>query len=64
MEMDPVFREAAWGLLGLGVTALVFWGAAWSYPQGWNTIWMVGAGTMAVMGGLSARDVWRVRSHG
>ena len=34
------------------------------YPQGWNTIWMVGAGTMAVMGGLSARDVWRVRSHG
>ncbi len=61
LEIDPVIREIAWGALGLGITALVFWGAAWSYPQGYWTIWLVGVATMLAMGVLSAREVWRVR---
>lgn len=61
MEMSPVAREVAWGFLGLGVTALVFWYAAWSYPQGEQTIWLVGAATLVAVGLLGARDVWRVR---
>ncbi len=60
LELNPVIREVAWGLLGLGFTALVFWGAAWSYPQGYEDIWLVGAATMAVIGVLCARDAWRV----
>jgi hypothetical protein len=63
LELNPVVRETGWGLLGLGVTALVFQGAAWSYPQGYETIWLVGAGTMLAMGVLSAREVWRVRGE-
>ncbi|WP_375271172.1 hypothetical protein [Sphingomonas sp.] len=63
LELNPVIREIAWGLLGLGFTALVFWGAAWSYPQGYQTIWLVGAATMLAMGVLSAREVWRVRGE-
>ncbi len=63
LEVNPVIREIAWGILGLGVTALVFWGAAWSYPQGYETIWLVGAATMLAMGVLSAREVWRVRGE-
>lgn len=59
--MSPEAREIAWGLLGLGVTALVFTGAAWSYPQGYATIWLVGCGTMAAMALLSAREAWDAR---
>lgn len=54
-------REIAWGLLALGVTALVFTGAAWSYPQGYEAIWYVGYATMAAMALLSAREVWDAR---
>lgn len=61
MTIDPVTSEIAWGALGLGVTALVFKGAAWSYPQGGETIWWVGAVTMAAVAALAARDAWRVR---
>lgn len=64
LELSSTTREIAWGAFGLGVTALVFWGAAWSYPQGRDTIWLVGAATMAAVGLLGARDVWRVRGRG
>ena len=60
MTIDPVASEIAWGLLGLGITALVVQGAAWSYPQGIATIWAVGAATMAAVAALAARDAWRV----
>ena len=61
MTISPLASELAWGALALGVTALVFWGAAWSYPQGHDTIWAVGFATMAVIGLLCGRDAWRVR---
>ena len=63
MELPAVWREWAWGLLALGVTALAFKGAAWSYPQGAETIWLVGAGTMVAVGLLGARDVWEVQQR-
>ncbi len=63
MQQGATARELAWGLLGLGVTALVFRGAAWSYPQGEGTIWWVGAGTMMAVAALGARAVWRVRDE-
>jgi hypothetical protein len=62
--MRPEAREIAWGLLALGVTALVFTGAAWSYPQGYDTIWYVGYATMAAMALLSAREAWDARRKG
>ncbi|KQT33401.1 hypothetical protein ASG29_04920 [Sphingomonas sp. Leaf412] len=61
MTIDPMASEIAWALLALGITALVFAGAAWSYPQGRETIWTVGAATMVAVALLSARDVRRVR---
>ena len=60
MTISPLASELAWGALALGVTALAFWGAAWSYPQGHEDIWPVGAATMMVIGALCARDAWRV----
>ncbi len=63
MTISALASELAWGALALGVTALVFWGAAWSYPQGREDIWLVGAATMVVIGGLCARDAWRVRDE-
>ncbi|MBY9064422.1 hypothetical protein K7957_15905 [Sphingomonas yunnanensis] len=63
MELPAVWREWAWGLLALGVTALVFKGAAWSYPQGAETIWLVGAATMVAVALLGARDVWEVQQR-
>lgn len=60
MQIDPAARETAWGALSLGVTALVFWAGAWSYPQGHDTIWAVGAATMVVVALLGARAVWHV----
>lgn len=63
MTISPAASELAWGALALGVTALVFWGAAWSYPQGQDAIWAVGAATMLVIGLLCARDAWRVRDE-
>ena len=62
MELPAVWRETAWGLLGLGVTALAFRGAAWSYPQGHDTIWIVGGLTLAAVAFLSGREVVRVRA--
>ena len=59
--ISPLASEIAWGALALGVTALVFRGAVWSYPQGGDTIRIVGAATMAVVAALCARDAWRVR---
>lgn len=61
IELASDKREIAWSALALGVTALVFEGAAWSYPQGADTIWLVGAATSVAVGLLGARDVWRVR---
>ena len=55
--MPPVAREIAWGLLGMGVTALAFAGAAWSCPQGYDTIWAIGGLTMAAAAILSGREV-------
>ncbi|KQN90634.1 hypothetical protein ASE95_14370 [Sphingomonas sp. Leaf231] len=57
-------REIGWSALALGLTALAFKGAAWSYPQGAGTIWLVGAATLVAVGLLGARDVWRVRRDG
>jgi hypothetical protein len=62
--MDPATREIAWGLLGMGVTALVFWGAAGSYPQGHDTIWAVGGVTMAAVATLAGREVARSGRRG
>ncbi|MDR6787426.1 hypothetical protein J2Y58_000767 [Sphingomonas sp. BE138] len=64
MQLSAEKREVGWSALGLGVTALAFKGAAWSYPQGADTIWLVGAATLAAVGVLGARDVWRVRRQG
>ncbi|MFK3890862.1 hypothetical protein [Sphingomonas sp. NPDC079357] len=64
MELSADKREIAWSALSLGVTALVFKGAAWSYPQGAKTIWLVGAATLVAVGLLGARDIWRVRREG
>ena len=64
MELAADKREIAWSALSLGVTALVFKGAAWSYPQGADTIWLVGAATLVAVGLLGARDIWRVRREG
>lgn len=61
MQSSPRGREIAWGFLSLGLTALVFWAGAWSYPQGGDTIWAVGAATMALVGLMSARAVWQAR---
>ena len=62
MQLPEVWREVAWGLFGLGVTALVFKGAAWSYPQGYETIWAIGGLTLAAVAILSGREVMRVRA--
>lgn len=64
MQLGADKREIGWSALGLGVTALAFKGAAWSYPQGTDTIWAVGAATLLAVGLLGARDVWRVRRAG
>lgn len=64
MQLEADKREIGWSALGLGVTALAFNGAAWSYPQGADTIWLVGAATLVAVGLLGARDVWRVRHPG
>ena len=64
MELGADKREIAWSALSLGLTALVFKGAAWSYPQGADTIWLVGAATLVAVGLLGARDIWRVRREG
>ena len=64
MQLAAEKREIGWSALGLGVTALVFKGAAWSYPQGADTIWLVGAATLVAVGALGARDIWRVRREG
>ena len=61
MTIEPVASEIAWGALGVGVTALVVHGAAWSYPQGGDTIRLIGFVTMAAVAALAARDAWRVR---
>jgi hypothetical protein len=55
--MSPVVREMAWGIAGLAFTAMVFRGAAWSYPQGAETIWIVGGVTMIVIALLAGRAV-------
>lgn len=62
MELPAVWRETGWGLLSLGVTALCFRGAAWSYPQGHDTIWIVGGFTLAAVAILSGREVLRLRA--
>ncbi|MEH3048285.1 hypothetical protein [Sphingomonas adhaesiva] len=62
MQLPEVWREFAWGLLGLGITALCFAGAAWSYPQGYETIWAIGGLTMAAVAILSGREVMRVHA--
>ena len=64
MQMSAEKREIGWSALSLGVTALVFKGAAWSYPQGATTIWLVGGATLVAVGVLGARDIWRVRREG
>lgn len=63
MQIGPLAREIAWGLLGMGVTALVFWAGAWSYPQGHDTIWTVGGCTMIVVAALSGREAMRLRAR-
>ncbi|MEH3038040.1 MAG: hypothetical protein PGN23_16360 [Sphingomonas adhaesiva] len=62
MQLPEVWREVAWGLLGLGFTALAFHGAAWSYPQGYETIWAIGGLTLAAVAILSGREVMRVHA--
>ena len=62
MQLPAMWCEMAWGVTGLIVTALVFKGAAWSYPQGHDTIWIVGGLTMSSVAILSGREVMRVRT--
>lgn len=64
MQLSAEKREIAWTVLGFGITALVFQGAAWSYPQGADTIWLVGAATLVAVGVLGARDVGRMQREG
>ena len=62
MQLSAEKREIAWTVLGFGITALVFHGAAWSYPQGHETIWAIGGLTMAAVAILSGREVMRVHA--
>ncbi|MBS0479923.1 MAG: hypothetical protein JSR79_11570 [Proteobacteria bacterium] len=59
--------EFAYMLASAGVTYLVAWGAAWSYPQGAATIWPIGWVSIAVVIGVglkSVLDSWRAdRPH-
>jgi|GEM_PF-1255412 len=54
--------EFCYMLASAGVTYLIAWGAAWSYPQGAHTIWPVGWVSVAVVAALGFKpflDSWR-----
>ncbi|MFW2851421.1 hypothetical protein ACM61V_05790 [Sphingomonas sp. TX0543] len=51
--------ELLWLLAALGLTALIFWAGAWSYPQGAATIWPVGFATMAAVIAMSLYEIRR-----
>ena len=56
--------EFCYMIASAAVTWFVAWGAAWSYPQGADTIWLVGAATLVAVGVLGARDVGRMQREG
>lgn len=45
-------------LASAGVTYLIAWGAAWSYPQGSATIWPIGWVSIAVVAALGFKSFW------
>ncbi|MEO5492958.1 MAG: hypothetical protein ABIR08_02905 [Sphingomonas sp.] len=51
--------EFCYMLASAGVTYLIAWGAAWSYPQGAATIWPVGWVSIAVVVALGFDPFWR-----
>ncbi|WP_298672282.1 hypothetical protein [uncultured Sphingomonas sp.] len=58
MNRATVF-ELLWHAAALAITALFFWAAAWSYPQGGATIWPIGWATMAAVLAMSLYEIRR-----
>jgi len=50
--------EFCYMLASAGVTWLIAWGAAWSYPQGADTIWPIGWVSIAIVAVLGFKPFW------
>jgi hypothetical protein len=50
--------EFCYMLASAGVTYLIAWGAAWSYPQGVHTIWPIGWVSIAIVAALGFKPFW------
>ena len=50
--------EFCYMLASAGVTYLIAWGAAWSYPQGAATIWPIGWVSIAIVVMLGFKPFW------
>ena len=50
--------EFCYMLASAGVTYLIAWGAAWSYPQGAATIWPIGWVSIAIVAALGFKPFW------
>ena len=45
-------------LASAGVTYLITWGSAWSYPQGAHTIWPIGWASIAIVAARGFKPFW------
>ena len=50
--------EFCYMLASAGVTWLVAWAAAWSYPHGADTIWPIGWVSIAFVVGMGFKPFW------
>ena len=50
--------EFCYMLASAAVTWFITWGAAWSYPHGADTIWLVGWASVAIVAALGFKPFW------
>ena len=67
MAYRRIGTELLYTLTAVVALAAAFKGAAWGYPPGRETIWRIGAVTIAAVVGMAwpqLRDAWRADRRG